>query len=120
IPKVRRNLNLFFVISILVNIGMWYERFVIIVPSLAHSYEPWRFLNYHMSFTEAAILIGSFGWFFMWMLLFLRVFPALSIAEIKEILPPPFRRDAEQKLIESEREMLVEELPTGYKEFERR
>jgi hypothetical protein len=57
---------------------MWYERFVIIVPSLAHSYEPWKFLNYHMSFTEAAILMGSFGWFFMWFLLFLRL-PAVAL-----------------------------------------
>jgi hypothetical protein len=47
------SLNAFFLISIFVNIGMWYERFVIIVPSLAHSYEPWKFLNYHMGWTEA-------------------------------------------------------------------
>src|SRR5690606_37014800 len=63
IPKIRRNLNAFFLISVIVNIGMWYERFVIIVPSLAHSYEPWKFLNYHMRMTDAAILLGSFGWF---------------------------------------------------------
>jgi hypothetical protein len=73
---VRLNLNAFFIISIFVNIGMWYERFVIIVPSLAHSYEPWKFLNYHMSWVEASILLGSFGWFFMWFLLFLRFLPA--------------------------------------------
>ncbi len=120
IPKVRRNLNAFFVISIFVNIGMWYERFVIIVPSLAHSYEPWKFLNYHMSYTEAAILIGSFGWFFMWFLLFLRFLPSLSIAEIKEILPPPMKRHPGAAIEHEEQQRLVEELPTGYKEFERR
>ncbi len=120
IPKVRRNLNAFFVISIFVNIGMWYERFVIIVPSLAHSYEPWKFLNYHMSYTEAAILLGSFGWFFMWFLLFLRFLPSLSIAEIKEILPPPLKRHPGATIEHSEQERLVEELPAGYKEFERR
>jgi Ni/Fe-hydrogenase subunit HybB-like protein len=119
-PQIRRNLNAFFLISILVNIGMWWERFVIIVPSLAHSYEPWRFLNYHIGITEAVILMGSFGWFFMWFLLFLRFLPALSIAEIKEILPPPTKHHAAEHLAESERERLVEELPTGYKEFERR
>ena len=118
--KVRLNMNAFFIISIFINIGMWYERFVIIVPSLAHSYEPWKFLNYHMSYTEGAILMGSFGWFFMWMLLFLRFLPALSIAEIKEILPPPLRSHAPEQLAASEREQVVEELPTGYKEFERR
>jgi Ni/Fe-hydrogenase subunit HybB-like protein len=120
IPRFRRNLNAFFLISIFVNIGMWWERFVIIIPSLARSFEPWKFMNYHMSITEAFILLGSFGWFFMWFLLFLRFLPALSIAEIKEILPPPFKRHAAEQTAESERARLVEELPTGYKEFERR
>jgi molybdopterin-containing oxidoreductase family membrane subunit len=91
IRKIRLNLNAFFLISIFVNIGMWWERFVIIVPSLAHSYEPWKFMNYHMTWVEASILMGSFGWFFMWFLLFLRYLPGLSIAEIKEVLPPPMR-----------------------------
>ena len=119
-PKIRKNLNAFFLISIIVNIGMWYERFVIIVPSLAHSYEPWKFLNYHMGLTEAAILLGSFGWFFMWFLLFLRFLPSISIAEIKEILPPPMSRHPHAHAEHDQRERLVEELPTGYKEFERR
>jgi molybdopterin-containing oxidoreductase family membrane subunit len=120
IPKIRRNLNAFFLISILVNIGMWYERFVIIVPSLARSYEPWKFLNYHMGWTEALILLGSFGWFFMWFLLFLRFLPGLSVAEIKEILPPPMRRHPQEKVAHDQRETLVEELPTGYREIELR
>jgi Ni/Fe-hydrogenase subunit HybB-like protein len=118
--RIRTSLNAFFLISIFVNIGMWYERFVIIVPSLAHSYEPWKFLNYHMGWTEAFILMGSFGWFFMWFLLFLRFLPGLAIAELKEILPPPFKHHAAEQLALSERERVVEELPTGYKEFERR
>src|SRR5690606_13949097 len=118
--KIRRNLNAFFLISIIVNIGMWYERFVIIVPSLAHSYEPWKFLNYHMGVTEAMILMGSFGWFFMWFLLFMRFLPSISIAEIKEILPPPMSRRAHEHAVHDQQQRLVEELPTGYKEFERR
>ncbi len=120
IPRFRKNMNAFFIISVLVNIGMWYERFVIIVPSLAHSYEPWKFTNYHMTWVEAFILMGSFGWFFMWFLLFLRFLPGLSIAEIKEVLPPPMRNLGAAKHAESEQAKLVEELPTGYKEFERR
>jgi molybdopterin-containing oxidoreductase family membrane subunit len=96
--RIRENLNYFFVISIIVNIGMWYERFVIIVPSLAHSYMPWQMVNYHMSWVEAGILMGSFGWFFMWFLLFLRFLPGLSIAEIKEVLPPPMRGPRETRL----------------------
>jgi Ni/Fe-hydrogenase subunit HybB-like protein len=118
--RFRLNLNAFFVISILVNIGMWFERFVIIVPSLARSYEPWKFMNYHMSLTEAAILLGSFGWFFMWFLLFLRFLPGLSIAEIKEVLPPPLKNAERYQRAHREREKVVEELPTGYKEYERR
>ena len=48
VPKLRRNLTAFFIISIFINIGMWYERFVIIVPSLSHEFEPWQWGNYHM------------------------------------------------------------------------
>lgn len=119
--RIRHNLNAFFIISIFVNIGMWYERFVIIVPSLAHSYEPWKFMNYHMTWVEAAILMGSFGWFFMWFLLFLRFLPGLSIAEIKEVLPPPMRHHHEgAHMAKADRAELAEELPTGYKEMERR
>ncbi len=118
-PKIRQNLNAFFIITIFVNIGMWYERFVIIIPSLSHSYEPWKFLNYHMSYTEAAILLGSFGWFFMLFLLFLRFLPTLSIAEIKEILPPPMRGKGHDH-DDAAQGALLEELPTGYREYERR
>ncbi|CAN5595261.1 polysulfide reductase NrfD [soil metagenome] len=118
--RIRMNLRAFFIITILINIGMWYERFVIIVPSLAHSYEPWKFMNYTMSWVEASILLGSFGWFFMWFLLFLRFLPGISIAEIKEVLPPPLKnREPEQRAVR-EREQAVEVLPTGYKEYERR
>jgi hypothetical protein len=93
---------------------------VIIIPSLAHSYEPWKFLNYHMSWAEACILLGSFGWFFMWFLLFLRFLPGLSIAEIKEVLPPPMRHAGPADHAHEEREMVSETLPTGYKEWESR
>lgn len=90
IKKVRRNLRALFLISLLVNIGMWWERFVIIVPSLSHSYEPWKFLNYRWG-TEFWWTIGAFGWFFLLLLLFLRLLPGVAIAELKEILPPPVR-----------------------------
>jgi hypothetical protein len=54
----------------------------------------------------------------MWFLLFLRFLPGLSIAEIKEVLPPPARHHHD--VAEDEAMKLVEELPTGYKEYERR
>ena len=119
IRKIRQNLNAFFLISVFVNIGMWYERFVIIVPSLSHSYEPWKFWNLHMTWVDASLLLGSFGWFFMWFLLFLRYLPGLSIAEIKEVLPPPVKRHAPEHTAEH-REMVVETYPTGYEESEAR
>jgi molybdopterin-containing oxidoreductase family membrane subunit len=89
---------------------------VIIVPSLAHSYEPWKFMNYHLTWVEASILLGSFGWFFMWFLLFLRYLPGLSIAEIKEVLPPPMRAHgpAEHASSVDASGTQVEHYPTGY------
>jgi Ni/Fe-hydrogenase subunit HybB-like protein len=89
--KVRTNIPALFTITIFINIGMWFERFVIIVTSLAHEYEPWQWRNYQPSWVEMAILAGSFAWFFMWFLLFLRVLPAVSVAELKEVLPVPNR-----------------------------
>jgi Ni/Fe-hydrogenase subunit HybB-like protein len=93
--KVRRNMAVLFVLCLFVNVGMWFERFVIIVGSLARTFDPagWG-INYRMSWTEAAILAGSFAWFFMYFLIFIRVLPAFSIAEIKETLPAPMRRKA--------------------------
>ena len=89
----RRNMTAMFILCIFVNVGMWFERFVIIVSSLAHPFNPvgWG-INYRMSWTEAAILAGSFAWFGMYFLIFIRVLPAISIAEVKETLPPPMRR----------------------------
>jgi molybdopterin-containing oxidoreductase family membrane subunit len=89
---VRRNMPLLFVIMLLVNVGMWFERFVIIVTSLARPFEPGTWdINYRMSWTEGAILAGSFAWFFMFFLIFVRVLPAFSVAEIKETLAAPRR-----------------------------
>jgi molybdopterin-containing oxidoreductase family membrane subunit len=85
--KIRVNITALFVISIFVNIGMWYERFVIIVPTLAHSFEPWKFMNHQITWVEASIILGSFGWFFMWFLLFLRFLPMVAVAEIKNVMP---------------------------------
>ncbi len=92
---VRRNMAVLFVLCLFVNVGMWFERFVIIVTSLAHPFEPatWD-INYRMSWTEAAVLAGSFAWFLMYFLIFIRVLPAFSIAEVKETLIPPKRKAA--------------------------
>ena len=64
-----------------------------IITSLARPFmtSAWD-INYKMSWTEAAILAGSFAWFFMFFLIFVRVLPAFSVAEIKETLPAPRRK----------------------------
>ncbi|MFP4623133.1 MAG: NrfD/PsrC family molybdoenzyme membrane anchor subunit [Gemmatimonadota bacterium] len=89
--KVRTSIPALFVITIFINIGMWFERFVIIVNSLAKEYEPWQWNVYEPTWVEMAVMVGSFGWFFMWFLLFMRLLPAVSVAELKEVLPAPRR-----------------------------
>jgi len=82
--KLRRNLSFLFVVAIMVNVGMWVERFVLIVASLAHDFDPYAWGTYTPSFVEIGITIGSFGLFFLLFLLFSRTLPVLSITELKE------------------------------------
>lgn len=84
--KFRRSIPVMFVISIFVNIGMWFERFVITVTSLHRDFLPSNWGQYAWSMYDTAILVGSFGMFFTIFLLYLRVFPAISIAEIKPVM----------------------------------
>ncbi len=90
--KVRRHMTVLFIIMLFVNVGMWFERFVIIITSLAHTFNPSVWVYYRMSWTEAAVTAGAFAWFFMYFLLFIRLLPAFSVAEIKETLAPPMRK----------------------------
>ena len=85
--RVRGSGPALFVLGILVNVGMWLERFNIVVTSLSHNRIPFDWSTYHPTLTEAGITIGSFGWFFTWFLIFLKVLPAVSIAELKEEVP---------------------------------
>jgi Ni/Fe-hydrogenase subunit HybB-like protein len=93
--RVRRNMAALFVVALLVNVGMWFERFVIIVQSLSRSFEPYAWnVSYHISMTEIAVTAGAFAWFFMYFLVFVKVLPAIPIAELKETLPVPKREAA--------------------------
>lgn len=83
-PRIRTNLKALFVISIFVNIGMWLERFVIIAGSLTTNFMPSQWGFYHPSLTEITITLGSFAWFLMLFTLFSRVFPIVSMTEVKE------------------------------------
>jgi molybdopterin-containing oxidoreductase family membrane subunit len=76
-----------FVISILINIGMWFERFVIVVSSLSRDYLPSSWGYYRPTMIDVLTFMGSFGLFLMLFLLFLRFLPVVAMAEVKSILP---------------------------------
>ncbi|MHB8418479.1 MAG: NrfD/PsrC family molybdoenzyme membrane anchor subunit [Myxococcales bacterium] len=84
VPRLRRSPAALWPIALAVNVGMWLERFVIIVSSLSHDRLPYLWRVYHPRPIELAITLGSFGWFFFWFLLFVKFLPTLSIAELKE------------------------------------
>jgi Ni/Fe-hydrogenase subunit HybB-like protein len=87
--KIRSNLSALFVISIFINVGMWFERFVIIASSLSNDFLPYAWANPNITWADWGILVGSFGWFGMYFILFARTFPVVAIQEIKEIIPMP-------------------------------
>ncbi|HEX8716088.1 MAG TPA: NrfD/PsrC family molybdoenzyme membrane anchor subunit [Gemmatimonadaceae bacterium] len=91
VQRLRRNTTWLFTLSIFINLGMWFERFVIFDPSLSHEFEPWQWTRYAPTYVDWAILLGSFGWFTMWFMLFIKNFPVVAISEVKEIVPPPLR-----------------------------
>ena len=84
---MRRNLFVTFFMSVLVNIGMWFERFVIIVTSLYRDYLPssWS-VYYSPSIWEIGFYLGSFGLFFTCFFLFAKYMPVIAVAEIKYVL----------------------------------
>ncbi|MEZ4948417.1 MAG: NrfD/PsrC family molybdoenzyme membrane anchor subunit [Saprospiraceae bacterium] len=84
--NMRRNIWVTFLMSIFVNIGMWFERFVIIATTLARDYLPSSWSYYSPSWVEMGIFIGTFGIFFTMYLIFARVAPVVAVAEIKHIL----------------------------------
>lgn len=86
IKKLRRSLAFTFVLSIVINIGMWFERFVIIVTSLHRDFLPSSWTMYKPTIVEFGLLIGTLGIFFTAFFLFIRVFPMISISEVKSIM----------------------------------
>ena len=78
-----------YVVSILVLIGMWFERFNIIVPSLGHDFYPYTWGVFLPAVIDTTISVGSFGFFFLLFLGFVKLMPSMSIVEVKETLPVP-------------------------------
>jgi molybdopterin-containing oxidoreductase family membrane subunit len=90
--RARRRTVVLFAVSTLVLIGMWLERFNIIVPSLGHDFQPYTWGVFLPALVDTTITIGSFGFFFLLFLSFIKVMPSVSIAEVKETLPVPRAR----------------------------
>ncbi len=84
--KLRRNIVVTFILSIVINIGMWFERFVIIVTSLHRDYIPSSWTYYSPTWVEVGIFVGTMGIFMTLFLLFCRTLPVVAIAEVKSIL----------------------------------
>jgi hypothetical protein len=86
VKRFRRSIWITFVLSIVVNIGMWFERFVIIVTSLHRDFLPSSWNYYSPSWVEVGDYLFTFGLFGVAYLIFMRVAPVVAIAEVKSIL----------------------------------
>ncbi len=87
VKKLRNNLAVLFVASILINVGMWFERFVIVISSLANDFLPSSWDYFSPTWVDVGMLIGSFGLFFALFLLFIKFLPIVAISEVKGTLP---------------------------------
>jgi Ni/Fe-hydrogenase subunit HybB-like protein len=86
--RARTSPVVLYIVSLLVLVGMWFERFNIIVPSLAHDFDPYTWGVFVPLVVDTTITIASFAWFFLLFLGFIKVMPSMSIVEVKEVLPP--------------------------------
>ena len=85
--KFRRSPAVLFTVSIFVNIGMWFERFVITVTSLHRDFLPSSWGYFTPTIVDALTYLGSFGLFFTMFLLFCRFLPVIAISEVKGVMP---------------------------------
>jgi molybdopterin-containing oxidoreductase family membrane subunit len=85
-PRARRSVAVLFVVSLFVNVGMWLERFVIIVSSLSRDYVPSIWGTYAPTFWDWATFLGSIGLFVTMLLLFIRFLPVISMFEMRELV----------------------------------
>jgi molybdopterin-containing oxidoreductase family membrane subunit len=84
--RLRRNVVFLWIVSILINFGMWYERFVIVVTSLSQPYLPSIWRLYQPTFWDWLTYAGTFGLFLTGMFLFMRLLPSISISEMRELI----------------------------------
>ena len=93
--KARRSVPLLIFIAIAVTAGMWLERFMFIITTLAHNYAPFSWGFYRPTMAEAGMCLGGLGWFFMLFLLFIKIFPCVSVAETLQGEPATEGHDAD-------------------------
>ncbi len=86
LKKIRKNLTIVFIIAICINIGMWFERYVIVVTSLTKDFFPSNWTDYSPTSVEVGIFAGTFGFFILCILLFFKYLPIISIHEVKGVL----------------------------------
>jgi len=97
--KARTSMPILFIMSIFVNIGMWFERFVIVASSLHRDFLPASWDYYRPTVWDVATLIGSFGLFFTMFCLFVRFLPIVATAEVKTVLPDADPHRGEQRVV---------------------
>ena len=85
--KIRQNMLIVFILSIFVNIGMWFERFVIVVISLHRDFMPANWGWFKPTWVDITTFLGTFGMFFTFFLLFIRFMPIIAITEVKGVTP---------------------------------
>jgi molybdopterin-containing oxidoreductase family membrane subunit len=105
--KIRTNIYITFALSIVVNIGMWFERFVIIVTSLHRDYLPSSWVYFTPTIHDVMCYIFTFGIFFTLFFLFAKFFPVVNMAEVKSIL-----KDSDSKVYRGRVTISNESVPT--------
>ena len=108
--KIRRSPGIVFALSILINVGMWFERFVIIMTSLTRYYLPASWAGCTPTIIDLTTLLGSFGLFFTLFLLFARFLPMIAIGEVKGVVRYGKARSEERPLEPRKEEALEQTL----------
>lgn len=84
--KIRKSMLALFIISIIINIGMWFERFNIVITSLGNDFLPANWTSYSPTLTEVGVYVGTIGIFAVGVLLFFRYIPMIAISEVKSVV----------------------------------
>jgi molybdopterin-containing oxidoreductase family membrane subunit len=99
--RVRRSPMALFMVSMAVNVGMWVERYMIVVTSLTRDFMPSAWGQYAATVWDYAVFIGTIGFFVMMMFLFVRLLPAISISEVRTLLPQAEVKELEEEEVVS-------------------